>query len=184
MSPFRPSGERARWRILYEMLTALNVDDTISYEEMGEALGLDPDKERHQIQMALRRAGREYEVVDKRALDVIANVGYRVVRAPEHLRLADREQRKAGKALARGHSKVVNVDFNEVDAETRKAFEVVGRAFALQMDFNRRLAYRQGQTEKALREVTNRTERTDAELAELRARLARLEQKMDGDENG
>lgn len=31
MSPFRPSGERARWRILYEMLTALNVDDTISY---------------------------------------------------------------------------------------------------------------------------------------------------------
>lgn len=178
MSPFRPSGERARWRILYEMLCSLNVDDTITYEEMGEEIGLDPAEQRHQIQMALRRAAREYEEVDKRALDVIPNVGYRVVRAPEHLRLADRHQRKAGRSLQRGHSKVVNVDFNLVDAETRRAFEVVGRAFALQMDFNRRMAYRQGQTEKALQAMSEHTERTDAEIADLRARLERLEQGM------
>lgn len=178
MSPFRPSGERARWRILYELLLGLEVEDVIEYETMGDAINLDPDKQRHQIQMAVQRAGREYLEVDKRALEVIPNVGYRIVRAPEHLRLADKHQRKAGRSLQRGHSTVVNVDFNLIDGETRRAFEVVGRAFAMQMDFNRRMAYRQGQTEKALRDVTNRTERTDAELADLRARLERLERDM------
>ncbi len=178
MSPFQPSGSRARWRALYEVLLGCDVEDVVTYEALGEAIDLDPDKERHQIQMALRRAAREYEVVDKRALDVLPNVGYRVVTAPEHLRLADQQQRKAGRALERGHSKVVNVDLNLVDDETRKAFEAVGRAFALQMDFNRRMAYRQGRTEAALREMSDRTERTDVELADLRARLERLEKGM------
>lgn len=180
MSPFRPSGEHARWRILYEILQQRDVGEVVTYDEMGAALGVDPDKDRHTIQLAMRRAAKELEVVDKHATDAIPNEGYRIVEPEQHLYLAKRQQRKANRALQRGQSKVLNVDFNLVDVETRRAFEVVAAAFALQMDFNRRLDARQQNLEKAVAAVTKQSgehqERTQQELEELRERLRRLEE--------
>jgi hypothetical protein len=176
VSPFTPIGDQARWRTVYALLTPLNVDDVLTYEQIGEALELDPSGDRHTIQMAMRRAAREYETEANRALDVVPNVGYRVVAAPEHLVLAKRQQRRAGKALARGHSKVVHVDLSSVEPEVRTAFQVVAQAFAMQMDMNRRLTGRQDKLEEAVTEIAGRSERSAAEVAELRARLERLEQ--------
>lgn len=175
MALFQPRGERARWRVIYDMLRGSAVDDVITYERLGEALGLDPGADRHVIQMAMRRAAREHEVSDKRAIDVIPNTGYLIVQAPEHLRLARRHQKKSSKALERGQSKVVNVDLSGLEPETRRAFEVVARAFAMQVDFNRRFDVRQAKLEQAVSAMTERTERTEEEIAELKARLARLE---------
>lgn len=176
MSPFQPIGERARWRLLYDVLRPLQVNDTVTYEQLAAVVGMDPDAERPKLQMTLRRAAREFEEVDKHALEVIPNVGYRVVTAPEHLTLARKQQKRANKALVRGHSKVVNVDFNEIDPETRKAFEVVARAFSMQMEFNRRFDIRQRRLEAVVETVSTRAEKTDEELERLRERLARLEQ--------
>lgn len=176
MTPFDPIGDRARWRILYEdVLTLRDHGDVVTYETLGKALDLDPTDERHVIQMAVRRAAREYEEVDKRALDAVPNVGYRVVNAVEHMGLARRQQRRSHRALKAGKSKVVNVDMQGLDSETRKAFEVVARAFALQMDFNRRMDVRQKRLEDVTQSVTERQERSEAEIAQLRERLARLE---------
>lgn len=172
MSPFQPAGERARWRIVYDLLVKTETGGTVTYEQLGEALDLDPESDRHLIQMAVRRAAAEHEVLGGRALDVVINKGYRIVHVPEHLMLARRHQRKAGKALARGRSKVDHVDLSGVDAETRQAFEVVAQAFALQADFNRRLDLRQKKLEKQVRAV--KAETSD-EVAELRERLERLE---------
>lgn len=176
MTGFEPTGVIARWRIIYDILKPMQVNDILSYETMGEALQLHPAKDRHVIQMAMRRASKEFEKVDKHAVEAVTNVGYRVVEAEEHLYLARRQQKKAGRALQSGHSKVVNVDFNEVDPETRKAFEVVARAFSMQMDFNRRFDVRQKRLESVVESVTERTERSEEEIAELKERLARLEQ--------
>ena len=175
MTPFEPVKEVARWRILYELLKPAQVNDVITYEQMGEALELDPRKDRHVIQMAMRRAAKEFERVNKHAVDSVKNVGYRVVQPVEHLHLARKQQRKAGRALESGHSKAINVDFNEVDGETRKAFEVVARAFAMQMDFNRRFDVRQKRLEEVVESVEARTNRSEEEIAELKRRLARLE---------
>lgn len=175
MAPFRPLGERARWRVIYDMLKKASVDDVITYESLGEALDLDPEADRHVIQMAMRRAGREHEVNDKRAIDVVPNTGYVIVPAPAHLDLARRHQKKSSKSLARGQSKVVNVDLGGLEPETRRAFEVVARAFAMQVDFNRRFDVRQARLEESVNAMTERTERTEEEIAELKARLARLE---------
>lgn len=175
MSPFEPVGDRARWRIVYDLLRVVPVDGVLEYEQMAEALDMDAEDDRHVIQMAMRRAGKELEQVEKHAIESISNVGYRVVRPPEHLRLARGHQSKAGKQLKRGHSKVVNVDFNEIEPETRKAFEVVAQAFAMQMQFNSRLDVRQKRLEEVVETVSERTERTASELAELRERMARLE---------
>lgn len=181
MSPFKPVGDRARWRVIYDLLRKLNVGDILSYDEMGDALDVDPGKDRLTIQLAMRRAARELEVADKHAVDAVTNEGYRIVEPTEQAALAHRHQKKARRSLARGQSKVVNVDFNLIGPETRKAFEIMAGAFAAQIDFNRRMDIRQRHLEKAVEAVTVRTEenaqRTDEELAELRARLRRLEEK-------
>jgi len=173
--PFQPIGERARWRVLYDLLRKLDINDTLSYAEMAEALDLDPDEDRMRIQMAFRRAAKEYEQVDQRAVDVVTNVGYRVVEPPEHLRLARRHQKRSRKELAKGHSKVVHVDLSGMDDETRKAFMVVGQAFSMMQDMMRRHDVRQNRLEEVVSSTVERQERSAEELAELRARLERLE---------
>lgn len=180
MTPFEPVGDRARWRMIYDELKGLKVGDVISYADLGAACDLDPKTDRQRIQMTMRRAAKEFEEVNKHALEVVPNVGYRVVEITEHLRLARGQQKRAGRALVRGHSKVVNVDFNAIDSETRKAFEVVARAFSMQMEFNRRFDSRQRRLEDVIESVSTRADRTEAEIEALRERLARLEGEQDG----
>lgn len=178
-APFEPIGEQARWRTVYELLTAIPVNGIITYGELGEALGLHSDHDRNVIQQAVRRAAKEHEELDKRALDVIPNKGYRVVEPPEHLGLARRYQKRSSRALARGHSKAVNVDFNGVEPQVRKALEMLGHAFVLQMDFNSRFEGKQARLEQTIRDIADSQEqdrkRTAEEVAELRERLRRLE---------
>lgn len=175
MSPFTPKGDKARWKIIYPLLAKVSVGDVFTYEAIGTALDLDPEADRHTIQMAMRRAAKELEVENKHALESVPNVGYRVVEPAEHLALAKRHQRRAGKSLARGQSKVVNVDLRGLDPEIRGAFQVVAQAFALQMDMNRRFDGRTKKIEAAMSEIVGKQERTEAEIAELRDRLERIE---------
>lgn len=180
MSPFEPAGDVARWRILYALLAGSAVGDVLTYEAMAEALDLDPADDRHTIQVAMRRAAKELEQEDKHAVEAVQNVGYRIVETEEHLRLARQQQRRSTRALVRGHSKVVNVDLSGVDPEVRNAFQVVASAFAMQMEFNRRTDVRQKKLEDALETVREKSTRTDEEVAELRARLERLERNSSG----
>jgi hypothetical protein len=175
MASFQPIGDRPRWQVVYELLCQTETNAVLTYEAMGAALGLDPHKDRHPIQMAMRRAAREHEQMDKRAVDAVPNKGYRVVRPPEHMQLAQRQQRRSTHALRSGHSKVVHVDMSGMDPDTRQAFEVVARAFAAQMDFNRRMDIRHKRLEQALSSMDQRYERSEEEIAELRMRLERLE---------
>lgn len=165
MSPFKPIGDRARWRTVYDLLCKTPTGDVLTYEAIGAALGLDPESERHVIQMAVRRAAKEHEEADKRAIEVVPNAGYRVVEAPEHLRLARGHHKRASKSLVRGQSKVVNVPLGDLDPETRRAFEVVAVAFAAQIEYSRTLDMRQKRLEKAFEDITARTDKTEQGLS-------------------
>ena len=68
---FQPLGEQARWKTVYEILQATPTDVVITYEELGDALTLDAEADRHAIQMAMRRAAAELESEDKRAVDPV-----------------------------------------------------------------------------------------------------------------
>jgi FKBP-type peptidyl-prolyl cis-trans isomerase 2 len=177
--PFEPIGAQARWKTVYEILVKTPTGDIITYEQLGEALGLNPEDDRNKIVQALRRAAKEHEEHDKRAVDVAPGQGYRPVDPTGSLTLARRQQKKAGRSLVRGHSKAVNVDLNGVDPEVRKALEMLGHAFTLQMDFNRRFEGKQARLEQTIREIADSAaedrKRTAEEVAELRERLARLE---------
>lgn len=174
MSPFQPTADKARWRIIYDLLTPLGVGEVLTYQQMADALQM-PVEDRHTIQMAMRRAAREFEVTHKHAVKSEANVGYRVVQAVEHIDLARSHQKRAGRQLQRGHSKVVNVDLNAIEPETRKAVQLLAQAFSMQMEMSRRLSTRQENLEKAVNSMTQRQERSDDELAELKERMARIE---------
>lgn len=175
MSPFVPVGAEARWRTIYGLLADTPVGEVLTYEAIAEALKLDPLKDRHTIQVAMRRAGRELEEQNGHAVDAVKNTGYQVVDASGHLNLARRQQKRSNNALASGNSKVVNVDLTGVDPEIQKAFQVMASAFSMQMEFNRRTDVRQKRLEQSLQSVVKQTAKTDEELAELRARLERLE---------
>ena len=174
-APFEAVGDLARWRTVYDMLKPLAVDDVLTYEDVAGALSLDAGKDRPLMQSTIRHAARTFESVDKHALVAVPNVGYRVVLADEHVVLARGQQRRASRALVRGHSKVVNVDLRGLSPEVRQLTEATARAFSLQMDFNRRFDVRQQRLESVVAEVSERTDRREAEIAELKARLARLE---------
>jgi hypothetical protein len=176
VSPFTSIGEQARWKVLYALLTTRNLDDVLTYKEMGEALDVDADTDRRTIQLAFRRAAREYENVNNRATEAIPNEGYRIVEPAEHLRLANKHQRKSHRELVRGRSKVVHVDLTGMEPDIRKAFELTSRAFSMLIDYSRRLDTRQDQLAQSLDSMVTRQDRSEAEVAKLKDRLAHLEQ--------
>lgn len=175
---FEPVGDRARWLSLYDLLKATETNGIVTYEAMAEALELDPDKDRQAIRTALYRAAKEHEEIDKRAIKAVPNRGYRIVEPQEHLGLARRHQKRSTRSLARGHSKVVNVDLSRVEPEARKAFELVASVIALQSDFNRRAEARLTAHDRAIKSLVESRERSDQEREEFRSRLERLEAGM------
>lgn len=178
MGNFEPAGERARWKYLYELLCCTNDGDVVTYQEMADALEMDPEADRQAIRGAWYRAAKEHEEVDKRAVEVVPNRGYRIVAPKEHLELARKQQKRSSRALVKGQSKVVNVDLSKVDGQTRRAFEVVAQMMAAQMDFSRRAEKKLADHEELIGTLVEAKERTDAERDEIKERLERLEAKL------
>lgn len=172
---FTPVKDVARWKTVYQMMQRADVGDVITYKAMAKALELHPVNDRQTIQQAVHRAARSYERNEKRAIDAVDNVGYRVVTPAEHMTLARRHQRKSNRSLARSHSKAVNVDMTGMPMEMRKGFEAVARALSMQIEFNRRMDIRQRGLEDAISTITKRSDKTEEEVKELRERLEKLE---------
>jgi hypothetical protein len=175
MNPFEAVGEVARWRTVYSLFQASSIGKVIKYETIADALELHHVDDRHAIQMATRRAAKEYLRNDSRAVEAVKNVGYRVVEPEEHLRLAQGQQKKSRKALVRGHDTAVHVDLNGMEPEVRKAFDVTARAFSTLLEYNRRLDTRQKHLESALNAIVNRQDRSEDDITDLKNRLAKLE---------
>ena len=178
-APFEPVGAQARWKTVYELLKKTPTGTVVTYRQLADALGLDAERHRDAIRSAVIRAAKEHEEKDKRAVQAVRGEGYRPVEARVNIELARKHQKRANRSLARGHSKAVNVDLNGIDPQVRAALETIGHAFVLQMDFNKRFEGKQAKLEETVREIADSQaedrKRTAEEVADLRARLARLE---------
>lgn len=179
MSPFTPSGEQSRWRIVYDILLTCNIGDLVTYESLGRALDVDPGGDRHLIQMAVRRAAREYLEQEKRALEVVRNAGYQITKAEERPRLVRRQGVKLKRAMARGHDLAVHVDYSGLDMETRRLLENAAATFYAQMQVTKALLRRQARLDEALTHVATKQERSDSEMEQMRERMADLERRLD-----
>lgn len=175
MTPFEPVNGQARWKTIYALFQESEIDEIVTYEVIGERLELHPVDDRHAIQMAARRAAKQYLEDDDRAVEPVQNVGYRIVEPQEHLRLAQAQQKRSNRSLSRGHKTVMHVDLNGMEPEVRKAFDITARAFATLLEYNRRLDIKQKNLEQSLNSIVHRQDRSDEEIAALKQRLARLE---------
>lgn len=174
------SRHTPRWRLLYDLFQRT---DLVTYKQAADTLGLDAERDRKAIQKAMARAGEELEQADKRALRPVPNVGYRVAEPNEHIALAREYQAKSQHAIERGVSKVVNVNLNGMDPAARNLTMAVAQVLCRQADMMNRFDLRQQKTEEQMREIIARQNRSEAETAELRERLARLERPGRDDAN-
>ena len=178
VTPFEPVGELARWRVLVRRFAAVDRGVTLTYEELGAALDLDPVKDRRSIAAAVREASKALSRDHDRSLVAVRNVGYRVVLPDEHLDLAGRHQRKARSQLVKSKTHVDHVDVSGMSEEGRAIFVAAARAIAWQQQQIRRIDLRQQDLERVVDSITTRVERseeeTSARLAELERRIAEL----------
>jgi hypothetical protein len=158
---FKPIGERARWRVIYELMRAADTGVTITYEDMATPLGLDPVKDRHALQMAARKADLELQKVDKRAATAVRGTGYRIVQPDEILGLGERRNRKAGRQVVLGSLVSQAVDLNAVEPATRKALETLARGFAVQAEINRRVQHKQEKQDELINMLMTRVDRLE-----------------------
>lgn len=165
-TPFLPVGDVARWRIVYGLMRPLEPGQVLTYEAMAEALSLHPDRDRHVIQMATRRAIRELLDVDHRAADAVRGQGYRIAAPVEHNALAQQRNRRARTQLKTGHRIATKVDLSGLNAEQVGALELIARGFAHQMEINERMARKQEQHDEAINLLMQRVDKLEQGTAD------------------
>lgn len=175
MAPFTPAGDRARWQILYDLLRKTETGGIVAYADMGTALGLDPDADRHKIQMAMRRAAKEHLETDLRSVAPVPNHGYKVVETARKLELARQFQGKAVRSVRRGRDHVHYADLSGLDDATRAVFEAMAWKFAEQDEALHRLDVRTKRHERQLQAAITAHQETAQQLTNLQDRLTRLE---------
>jgi hypothetical protein len=160
MSPFAPKGEVAQWRIVYRLFRKAAVGDTITYEQLGEALDLDPKAERHRIQAAARRAAQQFLEVDDRAVEVVPDTGYRLVAAVRQIPMAGGQVEKATRSLDRGRELATHIRMDELSEQERQIVQTMALGFA--------------QVAEWARQIGRRVEDHEGRLSDVEAELARL----------
>jgi len=172
---FTPKGAKSRRTIVLELLDDKNPEDILTYVDLADALSLSEPQHRGIIQASVNAAAKDFLKSHSHALEAVPNIGYRVVTADEHVRLAKGHQKRASKELVKGKNKADFVDFNELSPENRSVVEAVRTLFAAQIDFNRRTDIRQGNMERAVASIQAKQGLTEEEIANLNRRLAALE---------
>lgn len=184
---FAPVGEKARWRIVYDLLERKDFDQIITYEEMAEALQLSANRAAHRnlIHQALHRAAQQLSVIRNKSVENVRGVGYRIVLPEEHVRLAGNGQQKAHKTLKLAKRHLDHVDLSKMSDEGKVVLFAAARALSV-VDRNMKdMRIRQRQTaelvervEQAGRETAERVEEQDTQVQEHAKKLRELEDRL------
>lgn len=169
MTLFQPVGDRARWELVYDLLSPLDIGDVVTYEALGEALD---ETDRAKMRPALYRAAQRWGDEQRRALRPVRNTGYVVASIDEQEQLVRGQHRKSRRALSRSHRLAHNADRSLMDDEQRKRFDALESTVARQQDMIRRLDTRTSRVEEALSQSVTRQEVTEERLQALERRLA------------
>lgn len=169
-TPFEPIGDTPRWRIVLDLLEPLDVDDVLTYEQLNEALDVVDFRANRS---PLYKAARVWGAARMRALEPVANIGYRVVEAREHEALARRQHLKSRRALSRGRTLLRNADRSRLPPEDVARFDSMEHTLARHEDMIRRLDARQEKTDRILHETRQTGAATEARVAELEEKLRR-----------
>jgi uncharacterized coiled-coil protein SlyX len=153
--PFETKGDRPEWEIVYDRLRRMSIGDLITYEELDELLGRDFRKARAPYNKA--------HVVllenDKRAMDNVVGVGYRVIEPSKQDSLARRQHRSARRRLRSASRFVRQADRTRMSPDDAARMDRIEAALAEQEDMIRRIDRR---TETHARAIASLTKDVDA----------------------
>ena len=156
---FETKADRPQWAIVYDRLAGMDVGEIVKDEEL---FGLLPDAPESSVRSAFYRAVRELEDANHRTLDRVRTVGYRVVDAPEHERLARGQHKKAKRRLKAANSRAHSADRTRLNPDERRRLDAIEDHLGRQQEMVRRLDARVEKTEQR----TARTEKDTAQLAD------------------
>lgn len=127
--PFRTtrSDGRSDRRVIYELVQDAEVETVFSYEELISALQVGLPKgtmvDRDRVYRAVASANRTFLRERKRYLEVVENVGYRVIRADEQLPVSLKKKDRAQGYLQRGIELLRHVRLEELTEAQRTLHE-------------------------------------------------------------
>lgn len=163
--PFQPTGEVANWRTVYTAFREAEVGQTVSYEELGAALSLDPGHDRHRIQAAARRAVKQLLVTDDRAVETVPDVGYRIADATRQIPMAGQQVERATRALDKGKELTTHIRLDELAEPERQIVHGMAMMFA--------------QVGEWARQINRRVETHEDRLGDIEKELRRLREERD-----
>jgi hypothetical protein len=166
------TSDAPKWHIVLDLLEPLDVGDTLTYEEIAEALDTTVDAFKRN-RYPLTKAANEWGASRLRALCPVPNVGYRVVDAKEHETLARSQHRKSRRALGRGRTLLRNADRSRLDPADAARFDSMEQTLSRHEDMIRRIDGRQNRTEEMLRETRRASADTEAKVKALEETLHR-----------
>jgi|SoiMethySBSTD1v2_1073268.scaffolds.fasta_scaffold714953_2 DNA-binding winged helix-turn-helix (wHTH) protein len=154
----------ARWRIVVDRLGEMEPDETISHHELLALLGLDED-DLYKLYGVMPKARRELWEQLGRSIAAIPGVGYRIVRAQEHLKQGARYEQTAKRRVNDALAVVSATHLDELtDAEREFALKVMTGYSML---------------ERAMESNARRTAEHDDLIASLRQSNNDLSQRVD-----
>jgi len=167
MTAFTPiDGSEPKWAKVHRLLAAAEVDQTVTYTELSDAVGSDIRSNRNPVY----RATRELEDTASRTVEAVPNIGYRIVRADEHERLAKSKHRSSRRMLHKARRKITSADRAELSEVDQQRIDNYGDRLAA-------LEQQVANAQQRLEKVETRADTHDDDNAELRRRIAALEDK-------
>jgi hypothetical protein len=145
----------------------MDIGDVIKDPDL---LALLPDAPEASVRGAFWRAVREMEDEHKRSFTRVRLVGYRMVQATEHERLARDQHKKAKRRMTSALRKAHSADRSLMDAEARRRIDAIEDHLGRQREMIRRI---EAQQEKTAARVA-RTEKDSAALADRIDKLTDL----------
>jgi hypothetical protein len=161
-TPSRPDGRSDR-RVVFDLVQDAAPDTTFTYEDLVAALsaGLDDEIPRQRVYRAVAQGNRTLLRERERYLQVVTDVGYKVLRADEHLPVALNKKNTAESYMRRGAELLDHVKLAELSPDLRKAVEGNRLMFAGILG--------------AIKHSERRHEHAESLIAELKGRIDRLE---------
>ncbi len=155
MAAFKPTGDRARWRELYDHASKLAPGDIITYNTLTELLTYDPSKP-GASRAPIYRANDELLVKRSRMLVAVPGEGYRIAHATEHEVKARGLQKSARRRIGKAVCTAVHVDRNQLTEAQQKSIDTLTDVLLTQNAMLTRHDKRIGNVEETVSRVDDR----------------------------
>jgi hypothetical protein len=168
-------GEKSQAERVYDLLRGLQPGDVLEYKQVIEVEDLDLQGDRSPIYGAQKLLEKN----DRRTVEAVPNVGYRVVEADEHARLASNHTRKAKRQYGKAKRRVTFVREDELTSDAARAELAELRARVGSLEQHARWSSKKlGQADEAIKGLKSRTKRVETASERLQRKVASMESEM------